>query len=110
MSEKDRLLRLLDEAHDRGYGSEGEEGEEEEKQRVDVIDRGASGDGIGAVGDSIGVGTSTSVQASRTELKQTADHGAQTLIPSLGMMMFAKVTVLLCISPPRNITVFTFTT
>jgi len=85
MSEKDRLLRLLDEAHDRGYGSEDEAGEgrtEQEEQRVEVLDN-AAGVDVGAAGHSMGVSASTSIQ---TELKQTADHGAQTLIPSLGAL------------------------
>ena len=87
MSEKDRLLRLLDEAHDRGYGSE-DDVEEDEEQRVEVIDQ---GEGIAGAGDCSGAAISTSVQASRTELKQTADHGAQTLIPSLGMIFVAGI-------------------
>jgi len=86
MSEKDRLLRLLDEAHDRGYGSEDEEAVEEEEQHVEVVEHGSSGAGTGAVGDGIGVAASTSALTLGTELKQTADHGAQTLIPSLGAL------------------------
>ena len=85
MSEKDRLLRLLDEAHDRGYGSEDEEAVEEEEQHVEVVEHGSSGAGTGDVGDAIGGAASTSALTLVTELKQTADHGAQTLIPSLGM-------------------------
>ena len=87
MSEKDRLLRLLDEAHDRGYESEEdaaaaaaeEEELQQQQQSVHVIDAGAGGDGPG-IGGASGVGVSVSVP----EVKQMADHGAQTLIPSLG--------------------------
>ena len=91
MSQKDRLLRLLDEAHDRGYESEEDaaaaaaEELQQQQQSMHVIDAGAGGDGPG-IGGASGVGVSAST--SGPEVKQMADHGAQTLIPSLGKMLY----------------------
>ena len=106
MSEKDRLLRMLDEAHDRGYATEEEEEEEaarqreeeeeEERQRVEVIDVGAGGDGVGVGGGGGGIGVVT-------EVKQTADHGAQTLIPSLGMLIFFRLSLIMLFSVDLSI-------
>jgi hypothetical protein len=81
MSEKDRLLRALDDARDRGYESDAVE---EDEPHV-AVDAGAGGDGpeVGGHCHSTMAPGLVSTMTAR-DMKQTADHGAQTLIPSLG--------------------------
>jgi len=97
MSEKDRLLRELDEARECLTEDE-DEVAEEQPQNVQVIDVGGGGDGphiVGCLGNSQFTQAPVShagVDSDATIAKQTADHSAQTLIPSLGTL------------PPRPIT------